>query len=466
MKRVAARPRLRRTLAPRPPLPTGPFLVVGLARSGSAIARVLAERGETVLGVDSGEPEEAAGLEQAGVEVSLGVEGTRQLDRARTVVKSPGVPQDAAVITAARDRGIEVTGELELAWRLIPNAFCAVTGTNGKTTTTELVGHLHRTAGNPVAVAGNVGTPLASLVGAVDSDATVVCEASSFQLEDTEYFSPECAVFINIAPDHLDRHRTLENYLNAKLRIFANQGNDDFAVYNGDTAELRGRDLGGCARLVRFCPAEGEAADPDCELSLRDGVIFAADEPLLRTDELRLLGSHNVENAMAAAAAALASGVPRDAVAEGLRTFPGVRHRLERVRERDGVLYVNDSKATNVASALAGIRAFGGGIRLVAGGRPKQESFEPLAPVVAERCVACYLFGEAAERMAAELGPAAKAGVEISDLGNLERAVEAAAADAKPGEVVLLSPACASFDAFKDFEERGDRFRELVEALP
>jgi UDP-N-acetylmuramoylalanine--D-glutamate ligase len=446
-------------------LPSGPFLVVGLARSGTAIASLLAERGETVIGVDSGSPEEAAGLERTGVEVSLGVDGTRQLDRARTVVKSPGVPQDASVVTAARERGIEVTGELELAWRLIPNAFCAVTGTNGKTTTTELIGHLYRTAGRPAAVAGNVGTPLASLAGTVDPAAIVACEASSFQLEDTTYFSPECGVFINVAPDHLDRHGTLEAYLEAKLRIFANQGNDDFAVYNGQTKELRGRDLGGCARRVRFCPSEEAAADPDCELSMRDGVIFAADDPLIRADELQLLGSHNVENAMAAAAAALASGVSRDAVAQGLRSFAGVPHRLERVRERDGVLYVNDSKATNVASALAGIRAFEGGVRLIAGGRPKQESFEPLAPVVADRCVACYLIGEAAERMAAELAAAAAAGVEVSDAGALDRAVEAAAADAKPGEVVLLSPACASFDAFKDFEERGDRFRELVEAL-
>jgi UDP-N-acetylmuramoylalanine--D-glutamate ligase len=450
---------------PRPPLPKGPFLVVGLARSGAAIASVLAERGETVLGVDSGTPEEAAGLERAGVEVSLGVEGTRQLDRARTLVKSPGVPEDVPVVLAAREQGIEITGELELAWRLIPNAFCAVTGTNGKTTTTELIGHLYRTAGRPVAVAGNVGTPLASLVGAIDPDATVVCESSSFQLEDTNFFSPECGVFINLAPDHLDRHGTLENYLAAKLHIFANQGNDDSAVYNGQTPELQGRDLGGCARLVRFCPADTSSADPDCELVMRDGVIFAADEPLLHTDDLQLLGAHNVENAMAAAAAALASGLPRDAVAEGLRSFQGVRHRLERIRELNGVLYVNDSKATNVASALAGIRAFDGGVRLIAGGRPKQESFEPLADAVRERCVACYLIGEGAERMAAELSPAADAGVAITDQGSLESAVEAAAANAEPGEVVLLSPACASFDAFKDFEERGDRFRELVEAL-
>jgi UDP-N-acetylmuramoylalanine--D-glutamate ligase len=451
---------------PRPPLPRGPFLVVGLARSGAAIARALAERGETVIGVDADRPDQAAGLERAAVEVSLGVDGTRQLDRARTLVKSPGVPQDTPVVRGARERGIEVTGELELAWRLIPNAFCAVTGTNGKTTTTELIGHIYRTSGRPVAVAGNVGTPLASLASAVDPDATVVCEASSYQLEDTDYFSPECAVFVNLAPDHLDRHGTLDAYLEAKLRIFANQGNDDVAVYNGDTEELRGRDLGGCARLVRFCPAEGEAADPDCELSLRDGVIFAADGPLIRTDELQLLGSHNIENAMAAAAAALASGLPREAVAEGLRSFPGVSHRLERVRVRGGVLWVNDSKATNVASAIAGMRAFEGGVRLIAGGRPKQESFEPLGPVVAERCIACYLIGEAAERMARELAPAAESGVEISNLGTLERAVETAAAESEPGDVVLLSPACASFDAFKDFEQRGDRFRELVEALP
>jgi UDP-N-acetylmuramoylalanine--D-glutamate ligase len=450
---------------PRPPLPRGPFLVVGLARSGSAIAAALAGRGEEVIGVDSGAPEEAAGLDGAGVEVSLGVDGTRQLDRARTVVKSPGVPHDAPVVRAARERGIEVAGELELGWRLIPNAFCSVTGTNGKTTTTELIGHLYRTAGLPVAVAGNVGTPLASLVGAVDPDATVVCECSSFQLEDTSFFSPECAVFINLAPDHLDRHGTLESYLAAKLRIFANQGNDDAAVYNGDTPELRGRDLGGCGRRVRFCPVEGEAADPDCELSLRDEVIFAADEPLIRIDELQLLGAHNIENAMAAAAGALASGLPRDAVAEGLRSFAGVPHRLERVRELRGVLYVNDSKATNVASAVAGVRAFDGGVRLIAGGRAKQESFAPLAEAVEERCVACYLIGEAAKRLARELAPAAEAGVEITEVGTLERAVDAAGAEAESGGVVLLSPACASFDAFKDFEARGDRFRELVGAL-
>jgi UDP-N-acetylmuramoylalanine--D-glutamate ligase len=450
---------------PRPPLPPGPYLVVGLARSGAAIAQVLAERGESVIGVDSGTPEQAEGLGQAGVEVSLGVDGTRLLDRARTLVKSPGVPQDAPVVRAARERGMEIAGELELAWRLIPNAFCAVTGTNGKTTTTELIGHIHRTAGLPVVVAGNVGTPLSSLVGAVDPDATVVCECSSFQLEDTEHFSPECGVFINLAPDHLDRHGTLESYLEAKLRIFRNQGNPDATVYNGQTPELRDVDLGGCGRLVRFCPEQEAEPDPDCAVSMRDGVIFAGEDPLIRADELQLLGRHNVENAMAAAAATLASGLPRGAVAEGLRSFEGVRHRLERIREVEGVLYVNDSKATNVASAIAGVEAFERGVRLIAGGRPKGESFGSLNDTVRDRCVAVYLIGEAAGQMASDLEPSAAAGVAVADVFTLERAVEAAAADAQSGEVVLLSPACASFDAFKDFEERGDRFRELVEDL-
>ena len=205
----------------RPPLPRGPFLVVGLARSGIAAAQLLAGRGETVVGVDSGFPEGAAGLREAGVEVFTDSDGLVLLDGVRTVVKSPGVPREAPVIVAALERGIEVMGELELAWRALPNRFLAVTGTNGKTTVVEMLGHVYRTAGEPVAVAGNVGTPLSSLPGALDPDATVVCECSSFQLEDTLEFAPECGVFLNLAPDHLDRYDGLPDYLAAKLRIFA-----------------------------------------------------------------------------------------------------------------------------------------------------------------------------------------------------------------------------------------------------
>ncbi len=449
----------------RPTLPDGPFLVVGLARSGVAAAEFLAGRGARVAGCDSGEPEGAAGLEVLGVEVHLDTDGLALLEGTRCVVKSPGVPGDAPVIAAARERGIEVLGEMELGWRAMPNRFVAVTGTNGKTTTVELLGHVYRTAAEPVAVAGNVGTPLVSLAGEVDEDVTVICEASSFQLEDTSHFAPECAVFLNLAPDHLDRHGSIDAYLDAKLRIFANQVNEDVAVYNGDIPVLGARDLGGCARRVEFCPASASSADPDCEVSLAGDTIYAAGEPLVQATELRLIGSHNIANAMAAAAAALSMGLDRDSAAEGLRTFLGVPHRLERVAEIDGVTFVNDSKATNVGAATVGIRAFDGGARVILGGSLKGEDFTGLAEPVAERCRAAYLIGDAAEQIAEALEPVARAGVDLVRCRDLAEAVARAAAAAEPGDVVLLSPACASFDSFRDFEERGDAFRAMVEEL-
>ncbi|MBW8060509.1 MAG: UDP-N-acetylmuramoyl-L-alanine--D-glutamate ligase [Solirubrobacterales bacterium] len=446
---------------PRPPLPEGPFLVVGLARSGYAVAQLLAERGEVVRGVDSGHPEGAAGLAGDGVEVVLDTDGLALLEGTRTVVKSPGVPREAPVIAAALERGIDVVGELELAWRAIPNRFVAVTGTNGKTTTAELLGHVYRTAGEPVAVAGNVGTPLSSFAAGLDPGATVVCEASSFQLEDTIAFAPECAVFLNLAPDHLDRHADLDSYLAAKLRAFANQGNDDAAVYNADDPALAGVDLGGCARRVAFCHGAG----PNCEVSLAGGTIFHDGEPLLAVDGLGLFGEHNVANAMAAAAAALSMGIELDAVREGLRSFAGAPHRLEPVAEIDGVRFVNDSKATNVASATVGLRAFGGGVQVILGGSEKGDSFAPLADPIRECCAACYLIGASADRLATELAPLAEFGIGLHRCADLEDAVRRAAAAARPGGVVLLSPACASFDAFENFERRGDRFREIVESL-
>ncbi|HYJ22150.1 MAG TPA: UDP-N-acetylmuramoyl-L-alanine--D-glutamate ligase [Solirubrobacterales bacterium] len=445
----------------RPALPAGPFLVVGLARSGQAVARLLAGRGEQVRGVDSGAPKDAGRLSEAGVEVFLDTDGLALLEGTRTVVKSPGVPREAAVIAAALERGIDVVGELELAWRAIPNRFVAVTGTNGKTTTVELLGHVYRSAGEPVAVAGNVGTPLSELAGAVEADATVVCEASSFQLEDTSFFAPECAVFLNLAPDHLDRHHDLESYLAAKLRIFANQGNDDVAVYNADDPALAGTDLGGCARRLAFCTAAG----PDCEVAVAEGTIFYDGEPLLAVSELGLFGEHNVANAMAAAAAALSMGLDREAVREGLRSFAGVPHRLEQVAEIAGVRFVNDSKATNVASAAVGIGAFAGGVHAILGGSEKGEPFAPLLDPIRERCVACYLVGATADRLAEELAAVVAAGVELHRCVDLEDAVRRAAAAASAGETVLLAPACASFDAFENFERRGERFRAIVEGL-
>jgi UDP-N-acetylmuramoylalanine--D-glutamate ligase len=365
------------------------------------------------------------------------------------------------VVAAAIERQVPVIGELELAWRLLSNRFVAVTGTNGKTTVTEWLGHIWRTAAEPVAVGGNVGTPLAALVEATPGEATVVCECSSFQLEDAEAFAPECAVLLNVSPDHLDRHRDLDSYLRAKLRIFANQGNSDVAVYDGSEPALRGLDLGGCARRVAYCHRAG----PDCYLTVADGVIFAGEEPLLRASELSVIGPHNADNAMAAAAAALAMGIEPDAVSEGLRGFGGVPHRLEPVAEVGGVRYVNDSKATNAAAAAAGLRSFEGGVRAILGGSLKGGDFADLAEPVSERCAACYLIGEAAPALERDLEPAREAGVELRRCEGLADATRSAAADAAPGEVVLLSPACASFDAYRDFEERGEHFRALVAEL-
>ena len=437
--------------------------MVGLARSGAAAARMLARRGEVVRGVDAGNPGRAEGLGALGVEVTVDTDGLAQLEGTHTVVKSPGVPREAPVIAAAYERRIEVVGELELAWRALPNRFLAVTGTNGKTTTVELLGHIYRSAGEPVAVAGNVGTALSELVGEVDPEATIVCECSSFQLEDTSYFAPECAVFLNLAPDHLDRHGDFGAYGAAKLKIFANQGNDDLAIYNADEEELAGIDLGGCARRIAFGHGDG----PDRELSLSEGTIFHHGEALIAVEELALPGEHNVANAMAAAAAALAMGIGRDAVREGLRSFAGVPHRLEPVAEIDGVRFVNDSKATNVASAAVGLGAFPRGVHAILGGSEKGEPFAPLVAPIVQRCSACYLIGETAARMAMELEPVTVADVPLIHCSDLEDAVRrafAAAATESEG-VILLSPACASFDEFENFERRGERFREIVADL-
>ena len=399
----------------RPALPPGPYLVVGLARSGTAAARTLAAHGP-VIACDPGAPAEArALLGLAGVELHLGTDGVELVPRARTLVKSPGVPQDAPAVAAARAAGLTVAGELELAWRLLPHPWVAVTGTNGKTTTVELLGAIHRAAGLAAAVAGNVGMPLASLVGDVEPDATVIAEASSFQLEDASAFAPEGAVLLNVEPDHLDRHGSLERYRAAKMKVFAH--GPAFSVMPSDL-ERDPFDLG----------------------------------------EVRLRGEHNRQNARAAALVADAMGVPRDAVRAALGAFAGAPHRLEEVAMQERVLYVNDSKATNVASAVCGVEAFDRGVHVILGGSLKGEGFGRLREALSSRASAAYLIGDAEEDLARDLEGA----VPLVRSGTLESAVAGARAAAKPGDVVLLSPACASFDAFRDYEERGERFRELV----
>jgi UDP-N-acetylmuramoylalanine--D-glutamate ligase len=438
----------------RPAPPPGPYLVVGLARSGVAAALALRELGADVVGTDSGRvPEEAqARLRAAGVPVHAESSGVGLVNGAGSVIKSPGVPKEAPVVVAARDRGLPVLGELELGWRLLPQEFVAVTGSNGKTTTVELIGHLHREAGVPVCVAGNVGTALTSLPGTLSPDTTVVCEASSFQLEDTEAFAPEAAVLLNLAEDHLDRHGTFEAYRDAKLEIFARQPNEAVAVA---PAGLGVEDLGGCAR--RVCFGDG----PGAELAERAGRLWWDEQPLLAVDEIGLRGRHNVQNAMAAAAVTLARGLEPGAVCAGLRSFRGLAHRLEEVAHGGGVLYVNDSKATNVASAVVGIDSFPGGVHAILGGRSKGGGFADLVRPVAERCAAAYLIGETAGELRAALEPA---GVPLHDCGDLEHAVAAASRAAREGDVVLLSPACPSFDQYADYERRGDHFRELARA--
>jgi UDP-N-acetylmuramoylalanine--D-glutamate ligase len=415
----------------RPPLPGGPYLVVGLARSGAAAALALRARGEEVIGVDAGATCESAGrLSEAGVEVHLDESGAGLAAKARALIKSPGVPQNAPPVVSARAAAIPVLGELELAWRLLPNEFIAVTGTNGKTTTTEWIGHIHRCAGLPVAVAGNVGTALSSLVGAVSPETTVVAECSSFQLEDSLEFAPEAALLLNLSPDHLDRHGTFAAYSAAKLRVFEHQRAGDIAVVPPG-----------------FEPAPAGA--------LRYGTGVESE----LAGKIALPGAHNRQNGLAAAAVCLARGIECQAVVEGLKSFRGVAHRLEHVASIAGVAYVNDSKATNVASTEVALRSFDKGVHLILGGVGKAQDFTPLAPLVAERCAAVYLIGEAAGDLREALR-----GLSV-DAGDLEHAVSLARAAAAPGDTVLLSPACASYDQYPNFEARGEHFRALVEAL-
>jgi UDP-N-acetylmuramoylalanine--D-glutamate ligase len=389
-------------------------LVLGLARSGRAAQAALEARGVEVVAADRtlGNDEDTGLL--AGVDV---------------LVKSPGVPGEAPLVAAARGAEIPVWSEIELASRLLPNPILGVTGTNGKTTTTELLGAMlgARTA-------GNVGTALSELVGAVGPEEWIVCELSSFQLEDVDAFRPRVAVLLNLEPDHLDRHGTLDAYRAAKLRIFENQAEGDVAVVP------RG-----------FGPVPGSARR----------VEFAGDDEL--PAEPRIPGPHNRENAAAAVAAARAAGCAEDEIATALRTFPGVPHRLELVAERGGVRYVNDSKATNTAAARRALASFDAPLHLILGGSLKGERFDAFAADVARANVAtAYLIGEAAEPLAVDLG---YAGVPFLLATTLERAVAEAASAARPGEVVLLSPACASYDQFRDYEQRGEEFRRLVQNL-
>jgi UDP-N-acetylmuramoylalanine--D-glutamate ligase len=399
-------------------------VVLGLARSGQAAALALAGQGDRVVAVDRSAEVEAGRLEAASVEVHLGSEEASLLEGTDVLIKSPGVPPEAPLVAAARERGIPVWSEVELGSRLLPNPILGVTGTNGKTTTSELLGVML-----DAPVAGNVGRALTELVGEVDERTWVVCELSSFQLEDVHEFRPQVAVLLNLEPDHLDRHGTFDAYRAAKLRIFENQGPDDIAVVP------RGFEEVGQARRIEF----------------------SGDDPL--PAEPRIPGAHNRENAAAATAAARAAGASDKQIADALRTFAGVPHRLEEIAEIGGVRFVNDSKATNAAAARRAIASYDEPLHVILGGLGKNESYAELAADLRARGARAYLIGASADELATALD------VPLERSGDLATAVRSAAAAARPGEIVLLSPAAASYDQFEHYEARGDEFRRLVEEL-
>jgi UDP-N-acetylmuramoylalanine--D-glutamate ligase len=480
--------------APGIPPGLGRVLVIGASRSGQAAAQALLAQGLQVTLSDSRSLEE---LERVGelqglagrARVLAGPQAKDQLQGVDLVVKSPGVPGEIPLVQAARALGLPVWSEIELAYRLLRNPFTAITGTNGKTTTTALIGHLFATAGRAAHVAGNIGTAAASLVGRTGPEDEVVVEVSSFQLEDVDLFRPAAAVFLNLTPDHLDRHFTLERYLSCKGRLFSNQGPGDAAVINlGDPAGARlaaGLAGVGGPKVVGFSTS-GPGAGLSAYLA-GDRLSFEG-HGQVELASLQLKGTHNYENCLAAGAAALARGLPFAAVADGLRSFAGVPHRLQRAGTVAGVAYVNDSKATNVEAALKALDAYPRGTHLILGGKDKASDYRPLARKCRGTCRAVYLIGQAAPLIreafaevhleAAEGQGRPAAGSEretgasappadppLLDCGDLEGAMNEAARRARPGEVVLLAPACASFDQYRDFEERGEHFMALARSL-
>ena len=437
------------------------ILVLGLARTGLAVARFLAQRGARVVGADAREDD---GMRQARSELSrlsaachLGPEKTAWLDGVDAVVPSPGVPQDNTLLVEAARRGIEVLSEIELAARLGRTPMVAITGTNGKTTTTRLVAGILEAAGLRVFAGGNIGKPLIEYVDGIWDWGVV--EVSSFQLEWVRDFRPRVALCLNLSEDHLDRYDGLASYGAAKARIFAAQHPDDVAVLNRDDPWVWGlrEELG--ARVVSFGWSEVEEG----AFVTEDAVVWRGngDEERFPLRDVRLRGVHNVENVMAAVCAAKAVGVEGRHIRTAAERFPGIEHRLEFVRELDGVRYFNDSKGTNVGAVQKSLASFDGPIVLIAGGVHKGGSYRGLEPLVRDRVRRLILLGASAGIMKDALGALTDT-VVVKDL---PEAVRQARAAARGGDVVLLSPACSSFDMFENYSERGRVFKELVQAL-
>jgi len=437
-------------------------LVVGLARTGAAAARFLAGRGARVavseLRAEPAVAAEAEALRALGVAVRCGGHDEADFLGADLIVLSPGVPIDLPALAKARGKGIEIISELELAWRFLRGTLIAVTGSNGKTTTTALLGNIFTEAGRRVQVGGNIGTPLISLVESAANDTVNVVEVSSFQLEAITSFRPRVAALLNITPDHLDRHASMSDYVAAKARLFGYQRNDDFAIFNADDRLCT--ELAPEVRAQRFWFSRQRRLDVGT--FLEDGWVVFADaarqERVLRRDDIRLKGEHNLENILAAACAARLLAVPAETIRAAVAAFPGVEHRLEFVTEINGVAYYNDSKATNVDAALKAIHAFPGNLIVILGGKDKGGDFRPLRDSLRARARHVLLIGAAREKIATQLAD----GFPLEQVDTLADAVARAAALARPGDIVLLAPACASFDQFDNFEHRGRVFKEEV----
>jgi len=441
-------------------------LVVGAGKSGLAVARFLTGMGSRVTVTDTREVDKFGdqldGLIKSGVSPALGayppVRGNFDL-----LVMSPGVPLSIAPVVEAGQAGIPVTGELELAYRFARAPIVAITGTNGKTTTTTLVGEIFKDAGYRTLVAGNIGLPLVDQVEGYGPGDVIVAEVSSFQLETVELFRPKVALILNLTPDHLDRHGDLAGYAAAKGRISMNQKPGDFLVLNHDDETVRqmtGRGNGEVIFFSRRHILEKGVFVQDGSITARRGGVL---KPVLEAEKLPLPGAHNLENALAAVAAGWVMGVPGESMAGTLARFSGVSHRLEFVAEIDGVRYVNDSKGTNPDASIKAVESYAGPLVLIAGGKNKGNDFSGFSLAAAPKTRAMVVLGQCAEEMAAS---AAGAGItSILRAGSFREAVLLARSAARPGDVVLLSPACASWDMFNSFEERGDLFKQIVREM-
>jgi UDP-N-acetylmuramoylalanine--D-glutamate ligase len=442
-------------------------LVVGLGKSGLAAALFLRRRGASVTVSDVRSADALAdqipALLDEGIAVETGGHGLLTFRRQDLIVVSPGVPLDTPELAQVRTFGLPILGELELAARFLQGKVLAITGSNGKTTTTTLVGEILKAAGLPTLVGGNIGVPVIALIDNSNAKTWSVLEVSSFQLETTQEFHPDIAVILNITPDHLDRHGTFENYAKAKERIFAEQGANDFLVLNADdprTVEAAGRSKAPVYWFSRKHDLEQGAFATHDQIRFRRAPGEPA-ETILQLSSISLKGEHNVENVLAAVCAARLAGCPAEAIRQTVESFKAVEHRLEFVSTINEVGFYNDSKATNVDATEKAIAAFPGGIHLILGGKDKNSDYTLLSPLLRERVRAVYTIGSAAEKIESHL----RGVVPIHSAHTLHQAVKEAAAAAHPGDVVLLAPACSSFDQFESYEHRGRVFKELVHEL-